>query len=166
MNQPAARAEVKAPQQRVFYLAMDDQYESAVAKAWAKKNDKPIVYAIPIDRVTSEMVFVPVVRPYLERTPMLQEEWDPQEQRRRTKHLKGEECMDELIECRPVRASEFWQSASGRRDATDAFSDILMGQLDKTGFINAINDSTAAHGVFPRTHHGSNDALLKLTWGA
>lgn len=167
MNQPAAaRANTQpAVQQRVFYLAMDDMYEAQVAKAWAKKNEKPVVYFIPIDRLTSEMVIVPMVRDSVERTSMLQEEFDSQEQRKKTKRVSGEEVIDELHECKPVRVAEFWTGSSGRA-SNDAFSELLMGKLDAVGFINAINESTAPYGVFARTHHGDDNKTLKLTWGS
>jgi hypothetical protein len=167
MNQPAAaRANTQpAVQPRIFYLAMDDLYEAEVAKAWAKKNEKPVVYFIPLDRLTSEMVIVPVVRDYQTRTSMLQEEFDSQEQRKKSVRLKGADCVDELHECKPVRVSEFWSSATGGR-AADGFSDLLMGTFDRIGFINALSDSTAQYGVFPRTHHGDNNSTLRLTWGS
>ncbi len=167
MNQPAsARAQQPAVQQRIFYLAMDDMYEAKVAKAWGKAAEKPIVYMIPLDRLTSEMVIVPVVRHADERTPLLQEEFDAAEQRRKTKHLDGKDFTAELHECRPVRVSEFWTSASGAGRAADGFSDLLMGSLDRTGFINAVSESTAPYGVFARTHHGDNNSTLRLTWGS
>jgi hypothetical protein len=168
MNQPAAaRANPQsAVQQRIFYLAMDDMYEALVAKAWAKKTDKPIVFFIPLERLTNEMVIVPVVRDAAERTPMLQEEFDPQEQRRKTKRLTGDACVHELHECKPVRVAEFWAGSNGVRNSTDAFSELLLGKLDMVGFINAINESTAQYGVFPRTHHGDDNKVLKLTWGS
>jgi|SRR6185312_9896927 len=160
----ATQATIKAPAPRVFYLAMDDQYESLIAKAWAKKTDKPVVYAIPIDRLTLDMVIVPVVRDAMERTSMLQEEFDAQEQRKKTVRLKGEDCIDELRECKPVRVADFW-SNGGPRGSSDAFSELLMGKLDASGFINALNESTAPHGVYPRTHHGDDNKTVKLTWG-
>lgn len=169
MNQPAAAARANpqpAVQQRIFYLAMDDQYEALVAKAWAKKSEKPIVFFIPLERLTNEMVIVPVVRDAAERTPMLQEEFDAQEQRRKTVRLKGEDCVHELQECKPVRVAEFWTGSSGARNSTDAFSELLMGRLDMIGFINALTESTAQYGVFPRTHHGEDNKVLKLTWGS
>lgn len=159
-----AQATIKAPAQRVFYLAMDDLYEAMVAKAWAKKNEKPVVYAIPMERLTHEMVIVPVVRDAMERTPMLQEEFDAQEQRRKTKRLNGEECVHELHECKPVRVADFWSNGGPR--GSDAFSELLMGKLDRDGFINALSESTAQYGVFPRTHHGDDNKTLKLTWGS
>ena len=167
MNQPAAARANQQPavQQRIFYLAMDDMYEALVAKAWAKKHEKPIVFFIPIERLTSEMVIVPIVRHASERTPLLQEEFDSQEQRRKTKRLNGEECVHEMHECKPVRVSEFWTGSSGTR-SNDAFSELLMGKLDAPGFINAINESTAQYEVYPRTHHGDDNKILKLTWGS
>lgn len=166
MNQPAAaRAQQASVQQRIFYLAMDDLYEAMVAKAWAKKHDKSVVFFIPIERLTSEMVIVPIVRHASERTPMLQEEFDSQEQRRKTKRLNGEDVVNEIHECKPVRVAEFWTGSAGRSN-NDAFSELLMGKLDAPGFINAINESTAPHGVFPRTHHGDDNKILKLTWGS
>jgi len=166
MNQPAAaRATQTAVQQRIFYLAMDDLYEAEVAKAWAKKNEKPVVYFIPLDRLTSEMVIVPVVRDYQTRTSMLQEEFDAQEQRRKSVRLKGADCIEELHECKPVRVAEFW-AGSKSAGGSDAFSELLMGKLDAVGFINALSESTAQYGVFPRTHHGDDNKILKLTWGS
>lgn len=169
MNQPAAAraTQQSAVQQRIFYLAMDDLYEAMVAKAWAKKNDKlaSLVFFIPVERVTSEMVFVPLVRHASERTPLLQEEFDSQEQRKKSKRLSGEEVVHEMHECKPVRASEFWTGSSGGRSA-DLFSELLMGKLDAPGFINAIGESTAQYEVYPRTHHGDDNKILKLTWGS
>lgn len=159
----AAQATIKAPAPRLFYLAMDDQYESLIAQAWAKKTDKPVVHYIPLERLTLEMVIVPVVRNAMERTPMLQEEFDAHEQRRKTVRLKGEDCLHELHECKPVRVSDFWNNGGPR--GSDAFSELLMGKLDQDGFINALNESTAPHGVYPRTHHGDDNRILKLTWG-
>jgi hypothetical protein len=167
MNQPAARANTQpAVQQRVFYLAMDEMYEALVAKAWAKKNEKPLVFFIPINRLTSEMVIVPVVRDADTRTSMLQEEFDSQEQRKKSVRLKGEDCMHEVTECKPVRVADFWQAASGGARSNDAFSDLLMGKLDHVGFINALSESCAPHGVYPRTHHGDDNSTVKLTWGS
>lgn len=159
----AAQATIKAPAPRVFYLAMDDQYESLIAKAWAKQHDKSVVHFIPLERLTMEMVIVPVVRDAMERTSMLQEEFDSQEQRKKTVRLKGEDCVGEMHECKPVRVADFWSNAGPR--GSDAFSELLMGKLDASGFINALNESTAPHGVYPRTHHGDDNKTLKLTWG-
>jgi hypothetical protein len=165
MSSAVAARPQAAAQQRIFYLAMDDMYEAKVAKAWGKGSDRPVVFFVPLDRLTSEMVIVPIVRHADERTPLLQEEFDSQEQRRKTKHLKGEDFTAELHECKPVRVSEFWTSASGGR-AADGFSDLLMGSLDRTGFINAVGESTAPYGVFARTHHGDDNKTLRLTWGS
>lgn len=169
MNQPATAARAHpqtAVQQRIFYLAMDDLYEAPVAKAWAKKHGKTsLVFFIPLERLTSEMVIVPLVRDAVERTPMLQEEFDAHENRRRTKRLSGEECVHEMHECTPVRVSEFWSGSSAARSG-DAFSELLMGSLDAPGLINALTESTAQYGVFPRTHHGDDNKILRLTWGS
>lgn len=164
MNAPA-QATIKAPAPRVFYLAVDDLYESQIAKAWATEHNKSMVHFIPLERLTLEMVIVPVVRNAEERTPMLQEEWNQAEQRKVAKRLRPQELTSELVECKPVRVSEFWSGSNGGRN-NDAFSELLMGKLDQNGFIDALNASTAPHGVYPRTHHGEDNKILKLTWGA
>lgn len=166
MTQLAPTATIKAPTPRVFYLAMDDQYESSIARAWAKDSGKPVVHFIPLERLTLEMVIVPVVRNAETRTPLLQEEWNPTEGRRRSKRLRPEELTPEMVECKPVRVGEFWQGASGGRGGADAFSELLMGKLDQSAFINALSESTAVYGVYPRTHHGDDNKTVKLTWGA
>jgi hypothetical protein len=166
MNQPALQATIKAPAPRVFYLAMDDLYESQIAKAWAKDKGKSVVHFIPLERLTLEMVIVPIVRTAETRTPMLQEDWNQGEQRKVSKRIPATELVPELVECKPVRVGDFWQSAGGNGRHADGFSDLLMGSLDKNAFINAINESTAEHGVYPRTHHGDDNKTVKLTWGA
>lgn len=164
MNQ-AAQATIKAPAPRVFYLAMDDVYESAIADAWAKQHGKSLVKHIPLERLTMEMVIVPVVRPYETKTPMLQEVWDPSEQLKKSRRVPAAELTGELVECKPVRVSDFWTGSPGRT-STDAFAELLMGKLDTSGFVNALGESTLAQGVHPRTHHGEDNKILKLTWGA
>lgn len=164
-NAVTATARAATPTQRIFYLAMDDQYESVIAKAWAKAKGHSVVHFIPLERLTSEMVIVPVVRNAETKTPMLQEEWNSSEQRKNSKRLPADELAEEMHECKPVRVADFWRSG-GSRGLNDGFSDLLMGDLDKAGFINALNESTAVHFVYPRTHHGDNNATLKLTWGS
>lgn len=166
MSQPALQATIKAPAPRLFYLAMDDLYESQIAKAWAKEHGKSLVHFIPLERLTLEMVIVPIVRNAETRTPMLQEDWNQSEQRKISKRLPASELAGELVECKPVRVGDYWQSAAGSGRAADGFSDLLMGALDKPAFINALNESTAEHGVYPRTHHGDDNKIVKLTWGA
>ena len=161
-----AQATIKAPAPRVFYLAMQDMYELQIAKAWGKANTKPVVDHIPLDRLTLEMVIVPVVRTAETRTPMLQEEWDPTEQRKVSKRIPAADLTSELHECKPVRVGEFWQSGGTGRSAGDAFSELLMGKLDQNAFIDALAASTAEHAVYPRTHHGDDNKTVKLTWGA
>lgn len=161
----AAQATIKAPTPRVFYLAMDDMYESQIARAWAKEHSKSVVNFIPLDRLTLDMVIVPVVRTAETRTPMLQEEWNQSEQRKVSKRIPATELTSELVECKPVRVGEFWHSGSGR-NAGDAFSELLMGKLDQNAFIDALAASTAEHAVYPRTHHGDDNKTVKLTWGA
>lgn len=165
MNMAARANTAPAQTQRVFYLAMDDQFESPIAKAWAGNSGKSVVHFIPLDRLTSEMVIVPVVRNSETRTSVLQEEWNEGEHRRVSKRVPADKLVGELIECKPIRVADFWQSGSARA-AADGFSDLLMGSLDRTGFINAVSDSTGPHGVYPRTHHGDDNKTLKLTWGA
>lgn len=161
----ATQATIKAPAPRVFYLAMQDMYELQIAKAWGKEHNKPVVDHIPLERLTLEMVIVPVVRTAETRTPMLQEEWNQVEQRKISKRIPASELIPELHECKPVRVGEFWQSGGGR-SAGDAFSELLMGKLDQNAFIDALAASTAEHAVYPRTHHGDDNKTVKLTWGA
>jgi hypothetical protein len=97
---------------------------------------------------------------------MLQEEWNQSEQRKVSKRIPAKDLAAEVVECKPVRVGEFWHSSSGTRANNDAFSELLMGQLDRAGFINALTRSTAEYGVHPRTHHGDDNKTVKLTWGA
>lgn len=167
MTQAQATTKEEAPQ-RVIYFGVHDALESAVCQAWAKKRGKVLVTEIPMSRITPGMVFVPVVRQAETRTPLLYEEFSAFEQKmhRRQRKADDEQIQAEVIECAPVRVSDFWRT-HGRTASRDPFTvAVLAGDLDENGFINALNESTREYSVFPRTHHGDENRTLRLSWGA
>lgn len=169
MSGAAARAgaePTREPERKVYYLAQDDLYEAQVARAWAKEHGKSIVHWIPIERLTNDMVIVPICRNAEERTHVIYEEWNDQQHKKVTLRRDPATLTSEIVECTPVRVSDYWRGsgAGGRRG--DPFAEMLMGELSRDGFIDAVNASTREQGVYPRTHHGDGDAKLKLTWGA
>lgn len=157
-----------APKQLLVYFGIDDLHEIRVAQAWGKKNNKHVIFSIPLTKLQAHMVLVPVVRGP-ERTPQVYEEWRPEEQRMHKKTRKPEDLVDEVIECKPIRVADYWRGGynaniSANRDIFELQS--LMGELDVNALIDAVNASTATESVFPRTHEGDNHNTLRLTWGS
>lgn len=155
----AAKAPVKA-----IYLTMADPFEQQIAKKWAKERDKRTVSHLPIEKLTPEMTIIPVVRG-IERTPMQYEEWDPVRHQKIAKQRKPDELTGELMECEPVNVGKFW-SGDGRKIQVDDFTELLNGELDVSGFLDALARSAGVHEVWPRTHHGTDNKSVHLTWGA
>lgn len=160
----ATATPAKATQAKTIYFASSDVYEAAVAQAWAKTKDRKIVTGLPLERLTADMVIVPVVRGS-DRTPLRYEEFDRELGRPKQRQRKAEELIGEVKECTPIPVSKFWTS---NREAVsmDDFAELLSGMLDHTAFIDAVNRSTMQHEVYARTHHGDGDTILRLTWGS
>jgi len=152
------------PTEKTIYLAMGDVHEAMVATAWAKKTGKRFVSSIPIDRLSPEMVIVPVVRG-TDRSPMQYEEWDPIRHQKIRKDRSAADLVGEVMECAPVRVGDFW-SGDRNKIQVDDFTEIMGGQLDESGFLDALARSSGVHEVWPRTHHGTANRKVALTWGS
>ena len=154
----------KTQEQRTIYFAPNDVYEAGIAKVWAEKRGKKFTTGLPLTRLTSDMVIVPIVRDS-NRTPLRYEELDRDLGRPKTRNRKPEELTHEIHECQPIAVSKFW-TGGGEVISGDDFAEAIGGMLDTTGFIDAVNKSTGQYEVYARTHHGEGDAVLRLGWGA
>lgn len=154
----------KPAEKRTIYFAPNDVYEAGIAKVWAESQGRKIATGLPLDRLTADMVIVPVVRGP-DRTPMRYEEFDRELGRPKSRQRKPEELIGEVKECTPIPVAKYWLLD---RDtvSVDDFAEVLGGMLDTTAFIDAVNRSTAKFEVFARTHHGDNDSVLRLGWGS
>lgn len=151
------------PTRAMIYLAFEEQWEQRVVAAWEKKNPgKSVAYRIPLARLLPNMVIVPLVRGP-QRLPVQYEEWDKDQHKNRIRTRDAATLVDELVECEPVSVRDYW-SGDTRKVRKDAFSEIMGGNLETNAFIDAVNRSTLEQGVFARTHHGEDNAVLRLSW--
>jgi hypothetical protein len=160
----ATAAESKQPQTKTIYFASHDVYEAGIAQAWAKQHGRRITTGLPLDRLTADMVIVPIVRG-TDRTPLRYEQYDKELGRSVQRQRKAEELTAEVRECTPIPVAKYW-TTDRQTVQLDDFAELLAGMLDTTSFIDAVNRSTAVHEVYARTHHGDNDSILRLSWGS
>lgn len=156
--------QAKAVEKRTIYFAPNDVYEAGIAKVWAESQGKKMTVGLPLERLTADMVIVPIVRDS-HRTPLRYEEFDRELGRPKQRQRKPEELIGEIHECAPIPVAKFW-SADRENLAIDDFAEMLGGMLDTTAFIDAVNRSTSKYEVYARTHHGDGDTVLRLGWGA
>lgn len=160
----ATAAEGKTPAKKTIYFASHDVYEAAVAQAWAKEKGRKVATGLPLDRLTPDMVIVPVVRG-ADRSPLRYEEYDRELGRPKQRQRRPEDVIGEVKECTPIPVAKYW-TTNRETVQLDDFAELLSGMLDVTAFIDAVNRSTMQHEVYARTHHGDNDAVLRLGWGS
>lgn len=160
----AGKTQIKA-KQRTIYFAPNDVYEAGIAKVWAEQKGKKFTTGLPLTRLTSDMVIVPIVRDS-GRTPVQYEEFDRELGRPQRRQRKPADLIGEVHECTPIPVAKFWQLGGEALDTSDDFSEAIGGLLDTTAFIDAVNKSTSRYEVYARTHHGDGDNVLRLGWGA
>lgn len=151
----SARAEPQpAHNENVYFIAIDDPYESAIAKAYiaAKYPGTKARFrtSINLNRLSEKHVVIALIRGE-DRSPLERSARDD----RGVAHIvrtSPKDLIHEIRECKPIRVADHWL----RRHGADEYDDD-DGQINADSFMTELG--TRATPICPRTHIGTPDVL-------
>lgn len=148
-----------------YYLAINDDGELKIAKAWFKDRYPEVVRdpqrhpwpkitrEIPIPRLHEKATVIALIRGE-DRSPLEKRTRDQATGMMTSQANDPAMLLEEVRECKPVRIGDHWR---GKSDEWDAFG----GEIDRPTFLEALGKVCSP--LAPRVHVGSIDQL-KLVW--
>lgn len=162
---PSARAGASSSEpsaqthsENVYFLAINDQYESAIAKAYIAQK-YPASKArfrteLKLQRLSEKHVVIALVRGE-DRSPLERTARDDRGIAHIVRTSPGD-LTREIRECKPIKVADHWRRSHG----ADEYDDD-DGEIDVESFMTELGKQATP--ICPRTHIGTPD-LLKLTF--